>query len=124
MRHILLIDDDPAVLRIFTLGLERAGYRVSTAPSGKAGLETLTQEKIDLLITDIFMPEMDGLEVIMRCRRLYDDLKIYAISGGGQMGGNVDGLPVAKNLGADRIFIKPVSLPKLVAAIDAELGVA
>ena len=40
------------------------------------------------------------------------------------MGGNVDGLPVAKNLGADRIFIKPVSLPKLVAAIDAELGVA
>ena len=63
MRHILVVDDEPQVLRLLSLVLSRGGYRVSAAGTGHRALELLRRDPVDLVLTDIFMPDMDGLEV-------------------------------------------------------------
>src|SRR5207245_2641876 len=68
MATILLIDDEESVRRLFQVVLEGAGYRVLIAESGKQGLRLLEHQEVDLIFVDIFMPEMDGLEVILRLR--------------------------------------------------------
>jgi CheY-like chemotaxis protein len=64
MKHILIVDDEPNVMRVLKLMLERAGHRVRTAPDGLAGLAALRAEVPDVLVTDIQMPRMDGRELV------------------------------------------------------------
>ena len=83
---ILCIDDEESVRRLFQVALEGAGYRVLTAENGKQGLRLLGHQEVDLIFVDIFMPEMDGLELIPLLRKMRPANKIIAISGGsGQM---------------------------------------
>ena len=78
---LLLIDDDDQVRRLFQVALERAGYRVLTAESGPHGLRLLQHQEVDLILVDIFMPDMDGLEVIQLLRKSRPLSKIIATSG-------------------------------------------
>jgi two-component system, OmpR family, response regulator len=121
VKHILLIDDEPLVLRSLELVVSRGGYKVSQAQDGRAGLAVLEREAVDLIITDVFMPEMDGLEVIMACRLRYPAVKVFVLSGGGRAKGIVDGLAVAAEMGADRVFSKPVSASALLEAVEEVL---
>jgi CheY-like chemotaxis protein len=123
MAHILVIDDDPAVLLLFKQFLENAGYSVELAADGKNGMETMGRRKPDLIITDIMMPEMDGLELLMEIKRHHPEIPVIAISGGMKI------LPVsflhhAEKFGARRVFQKPVELSTLLRAVQELLATA
>ena len=104
---------------VFQVGLERAGYRVLTAENGKQGLRLFEHQAVDLILVDIFMPEMDGLELILLLRKTRPATKIIAISGGS---GKMNHLDTAKCLGAYDTLKKPFSLQELLDAVSAQLN--
>jgi YesN/AraC family two-component response regulator len=117
MAKILIIDDDPSILTMLNRMLEKAGYEVDIASNGSEGLEKIESSPPDLLVTDIVMPEKEGLELILYLRRKNPGLKIVAISGGGRF--NYEGyLTSAKLLGADLIFQKPLVHKEFIQAIS------
>ncbi|MGE4490238.1 MAG: response regulator transcription factor [Kiritimatiellales bacterium] len=116
MAHILIIDDDPSVQFLFQQFFESEGFTVTLADDGKEGIWKMKQEQPDLVITDIMMPEMDGLEVIQEIRQHSPELPVIAISGGMRTA-PLNFLPHAKKFGACRVFGKPVSLAELLAAV-------
>jgi len=116
MTRILLIDDDALGRDMLRQMLERAGYDVVEAASGREGLQQYQATAIDLIITDILMPDQDGLEIILELRRLAPEAKIIAITGGGQSG-LLDLLPVAAKLGAQWTLRKPLQRLELLEAI-------
>jgi len=121
MAKILVLDDEPSILLMIKKMLEKAGHEVAIALNGKEGMLLFEKNKPDLLITDIIMPEKEGLETIFELRKMYPDLKIIAISGGGRIG--PDGyLPGAKLLGANMIFQKPLDQKEFVYAVAQLLG--
>jgi CheY-like chemotaxis protein len=121
MKHILIIDDDPSILLLFSQFLESAGYSVASAPDGTEGLRSVKAEKPDLIITDIMMPEMDGLELLMEIKRNHPGIPVIAISGGMKIR-PISFLPQAKKLGARHIFQKPVALAELLQAVQELLS--
>ncbi|MFQ6113091.1 MAG: response regulator [bacterium] len=119
MAKILVIDDESQVRMMLREILEDEGYEVAEAPDGKAGLELFRNEPTDLVITDIIMPEKDGLATIRELREISSDVKIIAISGGGHVV-RTDYLQVAQIFGAQRVLRKPVGYNELLRAV-AEL---
>jgi|GEM_PF-131479 CheY-like chemotaxis protein len=115
---ILVIDDEEPIQRRYRVALERVGYRVLSANNGKQGLRLLEQEDVDLCIVDIFMPEMDGLELIPLLCKKRPASKLLVISGGT---GKMDYLDVAMELGAHATLRKPFSLPELIDAVFFQL---
>ncbi|HLN55158.1 MAG TPA: response regulator [Bacteroidales bacterium] len=116
MAKILVFDDEPSILLMIKKMLEKAGHEVEIALNGKEGMALFEKNRPDLLITDIIMPEKEGLETIFELRRQYPDLKIIAISGGGRIG--PDGyLPGAKLLGANAVFTKPLVPKEFLQAV-------
>jgi DNA-binding response OmpR family regulator len=105
-RKILLIDDDVAVLRTLEVVLEDRGYDVVTAKDGAEGLRLFKKNPPDLVITDLIMPEKEGIETIIEMRRERPDAKIIAISGGGRTH-NRCFLDMATSLGAVAVLAKP-----------------
>jgi DNA-binding response OmpR family regulator len=120
MARILLIDDDEQVLDMLYESLTREGYDVLRASNGEQGLRLYRQEPVDLIITDIIMPEKEGIETIIELRRDFPDVKIIAMSGGGSIG-TKDYLHLAKIFGVQRTFTKPVAREQLLDAIKALL---
>jgi YesN/AraC family two-component response regulator len=121
MATIYVFDDEASILLMIKKMLEKAGHEVSTALNGREGMDLFNKKKPDLLITDILMPEKEGLETIMELRKKYPDLKIIAISGGGRFG--PEGyLPGAKLLGADLVFQKPLVQKEFIEAISSLLN--
>lgn len=117
MAKILVIDDEPSILLMIKKMLEKAGHEVEMALNGKEGMQIFEKNKADLLITDIIMPEKEGLETIVEMRKKYPVLKIIAISGGGRI--SADGyLPGAKLLGADMVFQKPLIQKEFLEAVS------
>jgi DNA-binding response OmpR family regulator len=116
MIRILVIDDDINIREMLKECLERAEYEVLVASDGKAALTLHSANPVDLIITDIVMPEKDGLEIIMEFRRRFPAVKVIAISGGGKIGAN-EYLNIAKVLGATKTFSKPFELRELLAAV-------
>ena len=118
MATILLIDDEDQVRILFQMALEGAGYRVLAAESGQHGLRLLQRQEVDLILVDIFMPDMDGLELIQRVHTTRPTSKIIAISGGSW---EWDYLDTAKYLGAHDTLKKPFSLQELLNAVSSQL---
>ncbi len=116
MPRILVIDDEARVRNMLGQALERAGYEVVAAGDGAEGMAQYRDAPVDLIITDIIMPEKEGIETIVEMRREFPDVKIIAISGGGK--GHPDSyLQMARKLGADWTFAKPLIRHELLAAI-------
>ena len=103
---ILVIDDEPGIRCLIAHVLQIDGHQVLTAPNGISGLRLMRREQPDMVITDILMPDQDGLGIIRSVRQESPEVKILAISGGGTVGG-VDLLIAAKRLGADATLAKP-----------------
>jgi CheY-like chemotaxis protein len=118
--HILLIDDDATVRYALKQILERAGHNVDEASDGHAGVERYTERGADLVVTDIIMPNQEGIETIIQLRRLAPSLLIIAMSGGGRTG-NRDFLAMAEKLGASKVMAKPFRPKELVEAIASLL---
>jgi CheY-like chemotaxis protein len=118
MAFILIVDDDEAILRMMTRMLRPAGHDVVTAADGREGLKLVAQRRPDLVITDIIMPEMEGIETIMELRRVAPGIKIVAMSGSRGLG-RVDFLDAARKLGADATLPKPFQKAELLATVNA-----
>lgn len=116
MAKILVIDDEPPILLMLKKMLEKAGYEVDTASNGNEGIILFEKNKYNLLITDIIMPEKEGMETIIELHKKYPGLKIIAISGGGRI--SPEGyLPGAKILGANMVFQKPLIQKEFMEAV-------
>jgi len=116
MARILVIDDDEQVLDMLYESLTIEGYDVLRASNGEQGLRLYREESVDLIITDLIMPEKEGIETIIELRQDFPDVKIIAISGGGRTG-TKDYLHMAKIFGVQRTFTKPVAREQLLDAI-------
>lgn len=114
--QILIIEDDSAIRSMLRRMFEQEGYDVADASNGKEGLKLFRKDPAKLVITDLIMPEKEGIETIIALRRDFPDLKIIAISGGGIIGPK-DYLEIAKTLGADFTFTKPLELKELLEAV-------
>jgi CheY-like chemotaxis protein len=110
---VLAVDDDEAVLTLFANVLTDAGYEVSTAQDGVKALRMAQAQSFDLLLTDLVMPDRDGIEVIQSIRKQQPNMKIIAISGA--FGGNM--LRAAELLGAHATVLKPCSPSQLLTIV-------
>ena len=113
---ILIIDDDSLLRQTLREMLERLGYQVREAEDGAAGIAELEAEEPLLVITDILMPNKEGIETIHDIRRLHAALPIIAMSGGG-VTGDMSFLEYAGKLGADRVLRKPIRLHDLETTV-------
>jgi DNA-binding response OmpR family regulator len=116
MARILVIDDEDQIRAMLRLALEREGYQVMEAPNGKLAMRLQTENPADLVITDIVMPEQEGIETIIGLHREFPATKIIAISGGGNIG-PANYLIMAKKLGAHHALCKPFGHDELVSAV-------
>ena len=112
MSLIMLVDDDPQMLNLLKDMVKLDGHQALLAQDGLEALELFRQKIPDLVITDILMPNKEGLEFISEIREAHPDIKIIAYSGGGSSDPQ-SYLEFAKGMGADRVFSKPMPLDKL-----------
>jgi two-component system, response regulator, stage 0 sporulation protein F len=115
MATILIIDDEESIRSLLRTVLEAAGHEVSEAANGRQGLELYRRSQTDLVITDIAMPELNGLDMILELTRQFLHAKVIAISG--ETGDTNGGLDMAKLLGARRTIHKPFSMSMLLDAV-------
>jgi DNA-binding response OmpR family regulator len=118
--RILVIDDDPAVCGMLAEMLRREGYEVDEAADGRAGMKKFHETPAALVITDVVMPEQEGLETLMQLRAESATVKVIAISGGGRVGPDAY-LNSAKTLGAHGILAKPFGREELLTAVKTVL---
>jgi len=116
--RILLVDDDELSRGTIHQMLERAGYAVTSTESGTEALELFRTDRHNVVVTDLIMPDTDGLELIQELRKLDPQVKILAISGGGRVNAN-EYLTVARKFGAAGILAKPFSNQELKEAIGS-----
>ncbi len=115
-KKILVVDDEPHMLRLVQFNLERAGYSVITAKDGQEALKILEKEKVDLIIADVMMPEIDGLEL---CKRVKADSKwksypVIMLTAKAQLTDRVSG----REVGADDYITKPFHPKELLATVN------
>jgi len=121
MKRILLIDDDEFFRDFVQQLLTRAGYEVLPAANGREGLKLFGQSPVDLVLTDLIMPEKEGLETIMAMRRQQPEARIIAISGGNRVNADTC-LDMAAKLGARRTLQKPIDSDELLRAVQETLA--
>lgn len=116
MARVLLVDDEVLVLQLFEAVLELDHHQVTTASDGNAALAALARGTFDVVVTDIVMPDKEGIELIVDMRKVRPDLPIIAMSGGGR-GSSADYLEMAALLGARKTLAKPFSTQELLEAV-------
>jgi CheY-like chemotaxis protein len=121
MKKILLVDDNEPFRRMLCRMLEGAGFSVVVAGDGVVALSLFRQQPFDLVITDLIMPEKEGLETILELRKLKGNVKIIAMSGGGRVDAG-DYLPLAIAFGAARTLAKPFLAGEFLAAVAEVLA--
>jgi CheY-like chemotaxis protein len=117
MPGVLIVEDDKELREMLKLSLLRRNFTVLEAENGKAAITHFKPLITDLVVTDLIMPEEDGLKVVIKLRELKPSIKIIAISGGGKVGPG-SYLNLAKALGADAIYSKPFSINDLITKIE------
>ena len=131
MANILIIDDERDVRIVLKEVLQREGYDVTLAVNGREGLQKLESGGADLVVTDVIMPGIDGVEIVERIRETYPDMPIIVVSGGGNVApmdyepGAISTsayLASAKTAGADRTLTKPFERQEFVAVVKELLG--
>jgi len=122
LTRILVVDDESEIRALVSRILKQAGYDVIEAADGKEGTRLFRENLPELLITDIIMPEKEGIETIMELRRDFPNVKIIAISGGGKALARDTCLRFAKGLGASRALAKPFSRQELLDAVQEVLN--
>jgi CheY-like chemotaxis protein len=115
--RILVVDDDAGVRQVMCSMLRPAGYEVEVAENGREAIELLRERAFDLVITDLVMPEQEGIETIKQLRRDFPSVKIIAISGA--FGG--DYLRIAGFLGAHRTMAKPIRMEAIIRVVEETL---
>ena len=109
MARILIVDDEENVRFTLVKALKSLNHEIYQAADGNAALAILAEQEIDLIVTDIFMPNREGLETIIEIRMNWPEVKLVAMSGGGRIR-NTEFLDIAKKFGADLVLKKPFSM--------------
>ena len=115
---ILVVDDEPALREILSRVLTDAGHRVVGAGNGKEASKALSSGAFDIVLTDVIMPEKDGMQVISELRKKFPLVRIIAMSGGGHVSRD-QYLKIAKGLGAHAVLEKPFANQQLLATVEA-----
>lgn len=121
--RILIIDDEQDIRDVARILLEGCGYAVTCAEDGHAALRALDHQSFDVVITDMLMPEMDGVELINELRRRNPAQSIVAMSGGGHAP-RESYLQIARLCGAQALLAKPFNREQLIRAVEAGLAIA
>jgi len=122
MAQVLVIDDNEQITGLFKTWLERAGYDVQVAGNGKEALRIFREQPADIVITDIFMPEKDGIETMMELWRDFPDIPVIAISGGSAHSSADMSLEYAQVFGALHTLFKPVERNNLLEVVESALA--
>lgn len=118
---VLLIEDDYELRELLTIILEREGLFVEGAENGIEGVKKFRENPFDLVVTDIIMPEKEGIETIVELKDIQSDIKIMAISGGGQIEAN-EYLGMASNFGVEKALAKPFEMEVFVTCVKEILN--
>lgn len=121
MASILVVEDDAALRQLFERMLVRDGHEVTMAADGAKALKLIETTVFDVVITDLIMPEMEGLSLLRELRKNKSPLKVIAMSGGGR-GSAADYLDMAKMLGAAATLPKPFTQKELTDVIELVIG--
>ena len=116
MKKILVIDDENDLREILRRFLTKAGFDVRTAANGEEGLQKFQMDPANLVITDLLMPDKEGIETIVELKQGYPDVKIIVMTGGG-IGKAKDYLEIASALGVEHAITKPFSLGDLLQKV-------
>lgn len=115
-RTVLVVDDDPDLLKLITAAFARAGFKAYSARNGRLAVQLVRALKPDLMVTDIVMPEKEGIATIIEAKAAAPDTAVIAISGGGAYGRSGNFLQWAEELGADEVMAKPFPMSQLLTA--------
>ncbi|MBI1238829.1 MAG: response regulator [Alphaproteobacteria bacterium] len=123
MARVLIIEDDRVFVELMSKGLSAPGHEVVAATNGAEGVDHFCKAPFDVVVTDLVMPDMDGIEAIRKIRKVNPQVGIVAVSGGvpRPFGPNVDYLDAAQHLGADAALKKPFLPSELAALVDRVL---
>ncbi len=121
MPRILVVDDDPISRQVLKAMLEKEGHLVTEAEDGVKAVKGYDRNLIDLVITDIFMPEKEGVQTVRELMKENPEIKIIAVSGGSSSA-NYDSLDWIKMFGVKYTFTKPFNAKAILAAVDDLLG--
>ena len=124
MSRILLVDDHEPVCRALQKMLEDMGHQVWIATSGRQALAIQRETPVEVLLTDIFMPEMDGYELIQKFQKEFPEVKVIAMSGGMQRLPDGPFLEIAQRIGAQWLLRKPFGMDQLNNVINKATGAA
>lgn len=116
MTAVLIIDDDTDIRELWASFLEDGGYEISLAASGADGLRIIDERPIDIVVTDVLMPDKDGIETLLEIKQRQPRAKVLVVSGGG-ISSNTAMLDVADAMGADGVLQKPVEMDKFCSTI-------
>lgn len=119
MKKILIVDDEALIREGLEMALKLEGYMVEVADNGQDAIHKIELFRPDVVVTDIIMPDKDGIELVLSIRKFDKNIRIIAISGGGRISAN-DHLRMARQLGANSILAKPFSINELVSEIEKE----
>ena len=117
MKKVLIIDDDQDFRRMLCSKLKKSGYDVVEAEDGVKGIERFMENAVSLVVTDIIMPEKEGMETILELKKIDPSVKIIVVSGGGRSVPE-DYLSIAEYFGAIKSFRKPFNLGEFVKTVD------
>jgi CheY-like chemotaxis protein len=120
--RILLVDDNPQIREVLEAALVQHGHQVVPARDGKEGMKLLRQSQCDVVLTDILMPEKDGLQLLREVRAEFPTMRVVAMSGGSPHQPGSDALRTASKFGADAVLHKPFTVAEAIAAIVGEKG--
>ncbi len=122
MATVLLVDDEVSVREMVSEVIRQCGHKVVTAGSVAEAKGYFTSQKIDLVVTDLVMPEQSGIDLILEFKQIKPDVKVLAISGGGGITGRFDYLPIASLVGAGAILKKPFSINEFSKKLEELLS--
>lgn len=122
MKTILVVDDELAVREMLQDMLSASDRQIELASNGNEANKLLASKQIDLVISDLVMPDENGIDLIMEMQKQYPDIPVIAISGGGGIEGRFDYLEIAKLVGAKDIIPKPFTADKIRSAIEVFLA--
>ena len=121
-RRALVVDDVMTVRESLAMALTGAGFAVTAAANGQEALERLAEADFDVLVTDMWMPEMDGLKLLKEIRGRKPDMRIFGVTGGGPRLTIEAMSSLAEIWGAEKVFLKPFDEDELIAAIAPQAG--
>lgn len=119
---ILLVDDTKETLEVIALCLQSLGHDVTRAHGGNEAIALMEDDRFDLVMTDVLMPDTDGVQVIMAARRLQPEAQVIAMTGGGDFFGARELLKLAGKVGADAQLAKPFSRAQLALMLETVCG--